>query len=207
MKRFSALLAVSMAALWGFSAVAFGQSTTNTSDIIENMRVIKIESVEVQPLQESAVHYLNVIAELKNENDKDIKLTKSDFEFFINDAKTGSKDVGAAACIAILPETGPEVIDLCQGKKEDILLLSNKSTRVLFAVEMGRKRPVLETVIDILNFIGKPTEGRSFLIKGRFDLGIKSSRGWSYGEAVRVEWGFCPDIQNELPLHECLVEE
>ena len=206
MKKLSSLFVISMTLLMGFSAVAFGQSTTNTSDIIENMRVIKIESVEVQPLQESAVHYLNVIVELKNENDKDIKLTDSEFEFFIHDKEHGPKDVGIASCIINLQPDDKKENFICPGTKEEILLPSQQSVRVLFAVEMGRKRPVLETVIDILNFIGKPTEGRSFLIKGRFDLGIKSSRGWSYGEAVRVEWGFCPDIQNELPLHECLVE-
>ncbi len=197
------------------SIVSFA-TAQNTADIIENIGVIRIESVEVYPTDERAVHHLNIVAELKNDNEKDLKLTETDFEFFIQDVNNPDYmiNIGEADCIYNLPDTAPSPFVLepdwtCEGgQTDDILLEAQQARRVLFAVEMGRdKLSVLETTIHILNFLGKPQEGRYFFIKGRFDLGIKSSKGWSYGEAIRVEWMFCPTIQNELPLHECFAGE
>lgn len=192
-----------------------GIQAQTTGDIIENMGVVRIESVEVYPTEEQARHHLNIVAELKNDNEKDLKLADAEFEFFIQDVKNPDYmiNIGSAECIFNIPGNAPRPIEIvpnwvCEGgKKEDIVLEAKTSKRVLFAVEMGRdKLSVLETTIHILNFLGKPQEGRYFFIKGRFDLGIKSTKGWSYGEAIRVEWMFCPDIQNELPLHECFAE-
>lgn len=212
MKRSIQLLVLTMVFVLSMTSFAIGQTT---GDIIENMGVVRIESVEVYPTEEQARHHLNIVAELKNDNEKDLKLAEAEFEFFIQDVKNPDYmvNIGSAECIFNIPANAPRPIEIvpnwiCEGgKREDILLEAKTSKRVLFAVEMGRdKLSVLETTIHILNFLGKPQEGRYFFIKGRFDLGIKSTKGWSYGEAIRVEWMFCPDIQNELPLHECFAE-
>lgn len=194
---------VMMLVVFSVSVVAIAQSPM---DIVDKMGVVSIKSVEVQPTKESAVHYLNVLTELKNDNDKELKLTKADFTFFIQDVKNTNYmvDIGPAACIINdVPNANLPVDFVCPGKKDDIILPPNAVVNVLFAVEMGRNRPVLETIIHILNFVGKPLEGRYLFIKGRFDLGIKSERGWTYAEALRVEWMFCPTIQDKLPLIPC----
>lgn len=206
MRKALDVLVVSIMLVVGISAVGFAQSP---ADVIEKIGVIRIESVEVQPIEEKAVHYLNIVTELKNDNDKDIKLAEGEFDFFIQDVKNPDfmVNIGQAACIYNVPPADPLQIPLCQGNKEDILVEAGTSKEVIFSVEMGRGQlSVLETVIHILNFIGKPSPDRFLFIKGRFDLGMKSKKGWTYGEALRVEWMFCPTMQDELPLRECFPE-
>ena len=175
-------------------------------DLIEHLRVVTVESMEYVPVQEESVHYLNVIIQVKNENEQDLELIENDFELAIYKKDIGRNDVGIAACISNLDQDKQPSNIACSATKENIRLPSQQSVRVLLSFELGRKRPIQETLADILSCIGKPTEDHIFLIEGRFKIMIGSEQNSSYGEAVRVEWGFCPDIQNELPLHECLVE-
>ncbi len=195
MKRFTHILIAAVVCIGLFSTLSMAQTT---GDIIENMGVVRVISVEVIPEEESAVHYLNVRVELKNDNEKDVKLQDNEFTFYIQIRDELTNQLQKQIKI------GKDV----EYPDKDILLKSKQSEIVTFKVEMGRDElSVLETTIHILNFIGDTTaKNRNFFIKGRFDLGIKSSKGWSYGEAVRVEWMFCPTIQEELPLRDCFPE-
>jgi hypothetical protein len=144
-------------------------------------------------------HYLDVITEIVNTNDRDLKLTECDFSFFIHDEEA----------IGEMIEVGKDL----SYKTVDIDLPSNpesnpgKVVQVKFSVELGSDQSlVFDRIAYLLNFTGKPTEEDYLFIRGRFNLGMKSDKGWTYGEAVRVEWMFCPTIQDSLPLTECFRE-
>lgn len=145
-------------------------------------------------------HYLDVIAEIINKNDRDLKLTECTFDFFIHDQEA----------IGELIKVGTDM----SHRTEDIDLVSNptsdpgKVVQVKFLVELGTDQSaVFDTLAHLVNFSGRrPAEDLYLFIRGKFNLGIKSEKGWTYGEAVKVEWMFCPTIQDSLPLSECFRE-
>ena len=197
MKKSVQMFIVVCLLVFGFSTVALGQGTSAT-DIIKNLRIVSIKSVEVDLAQQK---HLIVWVELKNDNDLEIKLTENvEFNFYIQ------KRTIPGAPITV--HLGRDIKH--EGNKEPILLPPKQATDVEFDVNMETApQPVQETVIHMLNFIGKPTENekeKDLFIKARFDLGFKSERGWSYAEKLRVEWMFCPEQQKRLPLKECFVE-
>lgn len=85
-----------------------------------------------------------------------------------------------------------------------ILLKANTLTEVTFSIRMGtRELSELETILSVLNFLGKPSQKRYFFIEGKVDMGIQTEKGWSYAEAIQIEWMLCPRIRHDLPLRSC----
>lgn len=142
---------------------------------------------------------MDVIANIINKNDRDLKLADCTFEFFVHDKEA--------------PEELRKIGTDTAYKDQEIYLESNllgdpkKIARVKFSVEMGgNDSTAFDPVAYILNFAGGPSNAEYLMIRGKFNLGIKAEKGWTYGEAVRVEWMFCPSIQRQLPLYECFHE-
>lgn len=142
---------------------------------------------------------LDILVEMSNQNDRDIRLTSAAFEFFIHDPETPEELIS----IGVDQSYQDQEIEL-PAKPSDQPAIP---TLVRFSVEMGADfAAAFDPVTHLVNFAGIPSAGDYLFVRGKFDLGIKSAKGWSYGQAVRVEWMFCPDIQNQLPLEECVHE-
>jgi len=145
-------------------------------------------------------HYLDIIAEVLNTNDRDLKLIDGNFEFFIHDIEAVNE----------LISIGTDTVY----QEQEMYLPSNpeseagKATLVKFSIDLGSDQStVFDTLAHLLNFSGRrPAEELYMYIEGTFDLGIKSKKGWTYGEAVKVRWMFCPTVQDSLPLSECYPE-
>jgi hypothetical protein len=162
------------------------------------LRILFLRHAKQRPSARTT-HYLDVIADIVNKNERDLKLTDCTFEFYIRDEEA----------VGELIRIGADTFY----KTKDIYLESNpesdpgKIMRVKFSVEMGSDQSlVFDTLAYIVNFVGKPSKDDYLFISGRFNLGMKSEKGWTYGEAVKVEWMFCPTIQDTLPLSECFRE-
>jgi hypothetical protein len=127
-------------------------------------------------------------------------LTKNSFTFYICKFKEYSK---------CRDKTSPDVINIgpdVRYKNEDIpLAIQQVKDDVQFKVDLGTDKNIVldQKTIPLLNFIGDPNTPRTLFIEGRFDLGIKTTQGWTYAEAIRIEWQFCPDLQGALPIHTC----
>lgn len=196
MKKFAVMMVAVAGLILGMSFSGMAQ-TSSPDSLLEQIGVTKIESMEVEPTTEQAIHYLNVAVEIENKNDKDLKLVNNSFDFFIETPEPKQK-------IKIGSDVAYAGKDPATGEYKEIYLKKGEKTQVIFKVEMGRdEASVLETVIHILNFIGKPVDGRKLFINGSFTLGIKSAKGWSYADNLRVEWEFCPKIVEELPVSTC----
>lgn len=204
MKHFSRVLALTCVLTIGLTTMAFAQAA---DDFVNDLVFERIASAAVHPIKESSKHYLYVIAELRNKNDqKTLKIVpKGDssrygFKFEIQDVddKGELHYIGEAACIY---SPAPDGVPACQDDLREIILPPSSSENVLFIVEL--EKPVQETIIYILNFLGNYSDNQYFKVIGRFDLGVKSEKGWTYAEALRVEWMFCPDKSKDLPISTC----
>lgn len=177
-------------------------------DDAEKYRLLFLRSAKQKPSARKN-HYLDITLEITNKYDRDLRLANAEFEFFIYDAEAkpiviDEKDKKPREMIPV----GKSALD------KDIDLESNpgnakeKIKRLELAVALGSEQAVVfDTITHILNFVGKPA-GRYFFIKGQFDLGIKSEKGWSYGETMGIRWMFCPteEYTSELPLKACFQE-
>lgn len=163
------------------------------SELIENIEVLMISSMEMRPNEKDGLYYADITVGIRNKNEQTLKLEKSSFDFFLGRGKMIAQRIYIGKDIAY--------------QQQDILLEPNVITPVTFRIKTTTDQHTdLETGIAILNFLGQPASERHIYIEGRFNFGIKMDRGWSVGEAVRVEWTLCPQIKPQLPLRECLVE-
>ncbi|PID58515.1 hypothetical protein CSB45_02930 [candidate division KSB3 bacterium] len=163
-----------------------------------SIKTLLLRHAKQHPSSRSS-YYLDVVVDILNNNDIDLKLTECTFDFFIHDEEA----------IGEMTKIGTDEFQ----KGKEIYLTANptseagKVAHVKFEVAMGTdKNAVFDTVAHLLNFIGNPKDGDYLFINGRFNLGMKSKKGWTYGEAIRVDWMFCPTMQQQLPLSECFVK-
>lgn len=160
------------------------------SEIIEKLEVIAIVNMEMRPDGETGGYYIDMTVGIENKNEQALKFRENEFDFFLSQKQDPTQKV------YIGPDTAYS--------EKDLLLEPNSFTEVTFSIRTGTKELTdLETGIQVLNFVGNPSKERSFFIEGKTTLGVKSEKGWSYGEAVRLDWMLCPRMKPELPLHEC----
>ncbi len=208
MKTYRRVVVLTCMLVVGIASLAFAQSA---DDFVNDLEFERIVRASVHPIDEgSSTHYLYVIAQLNNKNaERTLKIvsegtSRYGFNFEIQDVDQENvlHPIGEATCIYDVP---PEPYPVCHDTpKQDILLAPNSSKEVLFVVKL--EKPALETVIYLLNFLGRYVDNQYFKITGRFDLGVKSQKGWTYAEALRVEWMFCPDKNKDLPISTCPME-
>jgi len=202
MKTYLRLLALTGVFVLGLCASGWAQGG-GADDIINKLEFIRIISAEVFPEEESSsAHYMHVIAELKNGNDKELKLAESNFNFFLQDMHDPDGNppkIGVAECIYdYTGDPDPLLFPPCGVKNKDIAFPPNSQKSIVFEVNL--ERPVLKTVIRMLNFLGMHKPKQYFMIQGDFKLGIKSDKGWTYVRDVIVEWQFCPEVRDDLPI-------
>ena len=182
------MAALIMVGVFGFAS--FGKCD---SELIEKIEILMISSMEMRPNEKDGLYYADITVGIRNKNEQTLKLEKSTFDFFL----------GRGNLIAQRTYIGKDIAY----QQQDIILEPNVITPVTFRIKTTTDQHTdLETGIVILNFLGQPASERHIYIEGRFNFGIKMERGWSVGEAVRVEWTLCPQIKPQLPLRECLVE-
>ena len=170
---------------------SFGQCD---SELIDNIEVLMISGMEMRPNEKDGLYYADITVGIRNKNEQTLKLEKSVFDFSLGRTNVAAQRVYIGRDLAY--------------QQQDIVLEPNVITPVTFHLKTTTAQHTdLETGIQIVNFLGQPSAERHIYIEGRFNFGIKMERGWSIGEAVRVEWTLCPQIKPQLPLRECLVEE
>ena len=211
MKRFIRIVSFVSIGLISFAAVAFASS----EEVIENLKVEKILKVQVEKRGENYFMDINVM--LINNHDRDLLLTKNTFDFYTCNSKEDRTCKELLESLQKDPSSdnanGSYIGNDVNYQKADIVLQQGKGNLVSFRVDLTADPSVaLERTKDVLNFIGDPKPDdpnmkRTFFINGRFDLGIKTSQGWTYAEAIRVEWQFCPKFQEELPICNCTDDE
>lgn len=163
------------------------------TELIEKLDVLSIVNMEMYPDGETGGYYIDVTISIENANDHALKFRDNEFHFFLGESLASSQPT------YIGPDTAYA--------NKDFVLEPHSLTDMTFSIRTGTQQLTdLETGIQVLNFIGTPAKGHYIFIEGRTTLGVQLDKGWSYGEAVRIEWMLCPRLKTELPLHECLYE-
>lgn len=163
-------------------------------NVIEKLDILGILSLEMHPASEQGGYVLEVSVAVHNKNELALRLTNNVFEFLISAPHNLDEKV----------YVGPDI----SYTQQEILLEPNTVTPLMFTIQLGTKdASALESGIALMNFLGNLSEKRRFFIDGRFTLGVKSERGWSEFEAVRVEWVLCSLLRPQLPLKPCFVKE
>lgn len=175
---------------WG---IVFGSNirVVGQVEVTENLKVIEVLSMEITP-ENAPVPELHIIAVLENANDMEIRLSRNHFEFFLGDQQDPAKEIFIGTDTAY--------------QRQDVLLEAKSRKEIAFVIPLLLKDPSLvATGMHLLNFMGKPDEGRYFLIKGQCDLGLRTDKGWGLGESVKIVWRFCPVFRPNIPLRGCFV--
>ncbi len=91
----------------------------------------------------------------------------------------------------------------CQNVDEIYLKPGGDENVVMFHVNLGASRmKAFENLMHVMNCTGYPgTKTPHIYIKGRFDLGMRSAKGWSSVEAVNITWEFVPKIQSNVEFY------
>ncbi|MDM8522470.1 hypothetical protein QUF80_03790 [Desulfococcaceae bacterium HSG8] len=118
------------------------------------------------------------------------------------------KEIGKAAKPFFMPSLTPDDCknDDCKNsdcKNVDHIILKpggdTDPNVVMFHVKLGRTQTeAMRSLMHLMNCIGNPGVKIPHInIEGKFDLGIKSNKGWSEVEAVKIEWLFIPKMQED----------
>ena len=205
MKKSVGLVVLVLAVVFGMKTMAIAQGAA--TELIDKMKVDKIKKMQVLQEEKSKNYYMLIDVVVKNENDKELILTGNEFNFSICRSEKGkSEKERYAEC---QKKESPLVTFIGTDKHEDIPLASGSKespseNSVQFKVDLtGEANVVLERTVALLNFVGDPQTDRTFFIKGNFNLGVKTAQGWTYADQIRVEWQFCPKLQEQLPICNC----
>lgn len=214
-------------------------------DIIENLKVASIKSVQVRKGNND--FFLDVKVSIENANKKELRLRRGKFEFSIgstynedtpkgkimakspkpgaacNDLKgecfeqiaskghpaDESKNIGTAVAPFFIPhykyvdEGGKLVREICCQDSDVIYLKptgTDENNIVMFHVNIGgSEMKAFASLMQMMNCTAYPGIKTPHLrIKGSFDLGARSTKGWSEVEKVKIEWLFHPAVQDEV---------
>ena len=171
---------------------------------------------------------MDVKVSLKNSNEKKIRFKQGAFQFFAGstygnkDRKTDilQKEIAfnskiKSKCDTLIAAKGdpadPEQLigkasapffipDGCNDVQDIVLNPGGVENLVVFHVHIGRsEKQAFAEITHLLNCIGNPSVKTPYInIKGEFDLGIRSPRGWTEVEKVRIEWKFVPEFQDRV---------
>ncbi len=164
-----------------------------TSDLIDNIEIIAIKSMEVQS------NILYIETEIKNSNSEMVKFGKGKFTFYLRINKAGHESLAEDEKLGVY-----NISEEIYLKTAQILLLNEdrkETNDVMFKVNLGKKqKQVLNKVKRIVNAIGNPSANNPILyIHGKFYMGVKSDKGWSSAQ-TGINWGFRPDLQERILL-------
>lgn len=194
-------------------------------NVIDNLKIESIKSVQVR--EEADNFYLDIKVNITNSNDRLIRLTKGDFIFSIRSEYIGKVTIGelshkavegGSSCNVVVKQEGDEadkekeigvadppffVAEDCHTDNEEIFLKpggDGQPNIVMFHVNIGKSHQQASSVLmHIMNCIGYPAIKKPNInIKGKFELGIKSDKGWSMVRDVIIEWIFIPEIQDKV---------
>lgn len=188
MKRITQIVLSGLGCLLMISALQVEAFTI--VEVLEQLHADTISTIHVDPATARSPRYLNMEVVLRNQNAMPIKLEKLQMGFFLLEPDAS----GEPAFI------GEDTTYL----REPLHLPAESTQRVMFQIDLkeGDYR-VFEALARIVNFIGLPAEGKRIQAKGRFNLGIRTDKGWTYGESMAVEWWFCPVLKEDLPIIPC----
>ncbi len=162
----------------------------HASDLIENVKIIAIKTMEVEG------NTLSIVTRMKNANVQTLRLSEGRFVFYLRINKKIDKKLTKDERLGT--DNRPRHIIL---EPEETLLEGDGANDIEFKVHLGKsQKTVLRSTKRILNAIGNPAKTKPiFYIVGKFRLGVKSDKGWSSVPA-ELEWVFRPDFQRRVLL-------
>ncbi len=174
-------------------------------DVIGNLKVVSIKTIQIRP-EENTI-FMDMEVAIENSNSMTIRLRNGDFDFFIGSKYTKPeyrKNPPPDCEGVIIREDKVKKIGTAKkrGKSNDIELVTGEGNPniVKFRVDVGKSRPqAFEAISHMLNCIGyREFKYPLINIGGKFELGVRSDRGWSMVESVKIEWNFCPETQKKV---------
>ncbi|OQX27170.1 MAG: hypothetical protein BWK80_06660 [Desulfobacteraceae bacterium IS3] len=125
------------------------------------------------------------------------------------------REIGSAKAPFFIPyykyaEKGKEgkepllVREICCQNVDEIYLKPGEEDNILmFHVNIGTSpMKAFENLMHVMKCTGYPGIKTPHInIEGRFDLGVRSAKGWSSAESVRIEWEFVPKIQSNVEFY------
>ncbi len=156
-------------------------------EMIEKLDISAVKSLQVRKSGKS--YYLDMVVQMRNTNERDIKLRKCDFA-----VKLGSKTFSPR----YIGKTTPQEIIITSATSD-----SDPSTDVNLQIGLGSDQTkVLSTLTYVMNVVGNPVDTPQILLDGGANASIKVNRGWAdEPDPVRIsEWEYTPKVQKELLL-------
>ena len=145
------------------------------SGIVENLEFTAIKSIELHKQDER--FYLDVTVVVKNPSEKELRIVDVNFFFYfeIQDAKRRTF-IGRAN----------------DNDEEKNSLKPGEANEIVFHIDMGNAvSDVHRLIVDIINsFKNSFSNQITYYCEGGFSIGIKSARGWTYGEGGELLWKF-----------------
>ena len=154
-------------------------ATNVYSDAVDNIEIKAIEKITVD-VEKNILH---LTVKIMNANNKPIKFEKGEFIFSMGVKYDRAKGKGE----------NEKKIGVDADFKSSTLPANSESS-VEFNVDMGTES--LNILAHIMNCIGSPkpkTEGNSpifVVIDGKFELGMKDSKGWTTARDLGIKWTF-----------------
>ncbi len=175
-------------------------------NIIDKLEVVSIKTIQIRP-EENTI-FMDLEVAIANTNEKEIRLRNGKFTFFLHskyndpayyeNAPRDSESIVSEGIV--IKEDGKRKIGTAKrhGNNKDITLASTKDDPpniVKFRVDIGKSQSqAFDVMAHMMNCIGyRKFKDPRINIEGTFELGVRSDKGWSMVESVKIEWNFCPE--------------
>lgn len=146
-------------------------STQKTSDVRQIKPLFQIAAIgDIKLQQRNDYFYLDIVTSLVSYGARTWRLTEFEFTLFLG--------INEMKGVSIGTDNTPEDIDLTPGVNQ-----------VPFHFNLGNDlSQIQQKFVHILSTIIKQQALSVITIEGVFDLGVKSEKGWTYGEEMEIEW-------------------
>jgi len=184
MKRFVVL--VTLVSLFS-GLLLTGTALAVPYEMIEKLDISAVKSLQVRKSGNN--YYLDMVVQMRNTNERDVKLRKCDFA-----VKFGSNTYSPL----YIGKTTPQEIVINSAPTD-----SAPSTDVNLQIGLGSKQSkVLGTLTYVMNVVGNPTDTPVIILDGSANASIQVNRGWAdEPDKVRIsDWKYSPKVQKELLL-------
>lgn len=171
----------------GFLLCGSALAESDPYEMIDNLDISAVKSLQVRKSGNS--YYLDMVVQMRNANERDIKLSECDFGVKLGSSVFSPRYIG---------KTTPQQIVINSAMTD-----SAPSTDVNLQIGLGADQAnVLSTLTYVMNIVGNPADKTQIILDGGANASLKGKRGWiEKTDPVRIaEWQYSPKIQKELLL-------
>jgi len=188
-RNFWFVVCIALFAGFAFSSVAISQS--NPTD---NIGIEAISKIEVKD------NILEVTVQINNSNAQVVKIRKgkdeekSIFKFKFGAIQKDASEVNSTTITVQAEEIGKD--SNFNSTDMDV----NSTQGQVFKLDMGGDS--CKILGHIMNCIGNPGLQKPYIeVNGIFELGVKSSKGWTYARDLEIDWLFIPKTPSSVNLY------